>query len=219
MDLKTNFSLSYPMNFIYQLSGSYTINEFLRWVKEVEVNANIDKRFLKEKRVNIINLLNLDDFDRRIKEIIGKDSYIVIYRYRYGMTYERISEIKDTTSSTIIKKLDRIIKILSIPENRIRLVLDIDYKYYKAKKKEFESECIIKDNFDDDSLEFLSKNIHELQCFNTREKSVLTKANIISINDLIKYTETELLGIPNIGVKTINHIRQVLEEYGLVLRK
>lgn len=209
--------LSYPINLISQIADVSTAEEFNKWVNEIVRDTNIDTRFLGEDKVNIININDIDDFDRRIKDIIGKDSYIVIYRYRHGMTYERISEVNDNSSQTIMKKLDRIIRALRHPDNRIRLVLDIDYISYKNKRKEFKNKCDIKANFDEESIEFLNKNIRELYCFNTRERSTFMRNNIITIKDLVTYTETELCGLPGIGMTTVNHIKEVLADYGLVL--
>lgn len=210
--------LQYPINFIDQLVHKSTIEDFNELVNRIKESTNINNKFLKEGKVNIIDINNIDDFYSRL-ESTGIEDWDIIYRFKNGFTYEKIAEIKDITSQTVVRRINKFMKQLRHPNMIKGFILGIDYSSYELRKEEFENDRIRKENFDDASLEFLNKDIHDLMCFNSREKAVLTRHNIPNINKLITYTETELLGLPYIGQRTVNHIKEVLADYGLILKK
>ena len=213
----TSKHLSYPSNFIHQITDAGNEEEFKKFVNDIVRNTKINLELTKEKKINIIDLSDIDDFERRIKDIVGHDYYIPIYRYKLGMTYEKISDVDNHNSQTIIRRLDKIIKTLRHPDNRIRLVLDIDYEYYQNALKEHNHKKSVKKNFDMYSSEFMNKNIRNLNCFTTREKSLLIKYKITTIKELATYTESELAGLPGVGATTIKHIKSIMEDYGIPL--
>jgi DNA-directed RNA polymerase subunit alpha len=65
-------------------------------------------------------------------------------------------------------------------------------------------------------LEILSRSIDDLE-FTVRATRCLKAANIYHIGDLVKYSEVELLEIPNLSRKSTNEIREVLLSRGLTL--
>ena len=213
----TSKHLSYPINFIHMITDASNEEEFTRFVNDIVRETKIDLKFTKEKKINIIDINNIDDFERRIKDIIGHDSYIPIYRYKLGMTYEKISDVDNHNTQTILRRLDKIIRTLRHPDNRIRLVLDIDYEYYQNALKEYNHRESVKKDFDIHSSEFMDKSIRNLKCFTTRERSLLLKHKINTIRELAEYTESELAGLPGVGAATIKHIKSIMEDYGIPL--
>lgn len=65
-------------------------------------------------------------------------------------------------------------------------------------------------------MEIMDKSIEKLG-ISQRAVSTLKEAGIIKISELVKKTEKELLEIKNLGRKTIEDIREKLEEVGLSL--
>ena len=213
----TSKHLSYPINLIHMITDANNEEEFNRFVSNIVRETKINLKFTKEKKINIIDFNNIDDFERRIRDIIGHDSYIPIYRYKLGMTYEKISDVDNHNAQTILRRLDKIIRTLRHPDNRIRLVLDIDYEYYQNALKDHNHKESVNKDFDIYSSEFMNKNIRNLNCFSTRERSLLIKHKINTIKELATYTESELAGLPGVGATTIKHIKSIMEDYGIPL--
>ncbi len=70
---------------------------------------------------------------------------------------------------------------------------------------------------DDSDIHAPDARIEELN-FTVRTFNCLKKANIHTIADLTKLTSTELLQIRNLGNKSLDEVREKLQELGLVLR-
>ncbi len=51
-------------------------------------------------------------------------------------------------------------------------------------------------------------------CLSIRARGCLREANITTIGQLVSKSEKELLGIPNLGRKTLNEIKDVLYAFG-----
>ncbi|GEM_PF-3762162 len=66
--------------------------------------------------------------------------------------------------------------------------------------------------------EFLARPIDDLR-LSPRTEHCLKAENIYTIGDLLKYSDIELLKTPNLGRKSLNEIRVVLETWGLQLRR
>ena len=62
----------------------------------------------------------------------------------------------------------------------------------------------------------LLKKVDELE-LSVRSANCLKNDNIIYIGDLVQKTETEMLKTPNFGRKSLNEIKEILTELGLVL--
>ena len=71
--------------------------------------------------------------------------------------------------------------------------------------------------------EHLSLKIDEVAAFSTRTINVLTWLNnfpdsrMETLEDLVQYSQQELLRYKNLGRKTVNEIKIVLSEMGLAL--
>ena len=55
--------------------------------------------------------------------------------------------------------------------------------------------------------------------FSVRSYNCLKRANIHTVEDLIRKTEEEMLKVRNLGKKSLDEVMQKLEAYGLSLEK
>ena len=67
-----------------------------------------------------------------------------------------------------------------------------------------------------DFNQHLMKNVHELE-LSVRAANCLKNANILTIGDLVKRSESEMLRTKNFGRKSLNEIKEILHEMGLSL--
>lgn len=63
--------------------------------------------------------------------------------------------------------------------------------------------------------DLLSRPIDELAEFSVRSVNSLKKENIVTLADLVRRTEDEMLDIENFGAKSLEEIRQFLQEHDL----
>lgn len=70
---------------------------------------------------------------------------------------------------------------------------------------------------EDRDEKLLKKSVDELQ-LSVRSRKCLQKLNIRTINDMVRRTEAELLGVKNFGVTSLNEIKKAIGKIGLSLR-
>ena len=71
---------------------------------------------------------------------------------------------------------------------------------------------------DDKQQQILSMKIEDMD-FSVRSYNCLKRANIHTVEDLIRKTEDEMLKVRNLGKKSLDEVMQKLEAYGLSLEK
>ena len=71
---------------------------------------------------------------------------------------------------------------------------------------------------DDKQQQILSMKIEDMD-FSVRSYNCLKRANIHTVEDLIRKTEDEMLKVRNLGKKSLDEVMQKLEQYGLSLEK
>lgn len=62
------------------------------------------------------------------------------------------------------------------------------------------------------------RSINDFQ-LSVRTFKCLKKAGIVTIPDLLQYSETELLKLDNMGPKSLNELKEILAGMGLALRR
>jgi len=67
-----------------------------------------------------------------------------------------------------------------------------------------------------DINQYLLKKVHELE-FSVRAANCLKNASILTIGDLVRRSESEMLRTKNFGRKSLNEIKEILHEMGLSL--
>jgi len=85
-----------------------------------------------------------------------------------------------------------------------------------AEEEQEEDASIFADNVEEDSTE-LDKQIEDL-ALSVRSYNCLKRANIHSVRQLVEFSENDLLNIRNFGVKSIEEVKDKLEEMGLGLK-
>ena len=74
---------------------------------------------------------------------------------------------------------------------------------------------IINSDFSDEFMNLLKTNIHKEWSLSIRTISALKDLGIIYIGDLITYTETDLLRARNFGQKSLDEIKDCMNQYSL----
>jgi DNA-directed RNA polymerase subunit alpha len=69
----------------------------------------------------------------------------------------------------------------------------------------------------EEDQQLLAKSVDDLQ-LSVRSRKCLEKLNLLTLGELIKKTEAELLGVKNFGVTSLNEIKKALANLGLSLR-
>lgn len=156
------------------------------------------------------------------EEIIGYikvDSiFSPIEKVNYYVENERseTNEIMDKlyveiwTDSTISPR-EALLKALNI----LRFYIDNIIAGYGTDKDTFISELV---TGYDPKNDVLNKNIKDLD-LSSRTLNSLKRIGINTVGDLLKYTEDDLITVRNLGGKSIQEIKQKLQELGLSLRE
>lgn len=84
-----------------------------------------------------------------------------------------------------------------------------------ASKKERE----LQDYFSKVNPVLLNKPLSEIDWKQARARKLMSRLGLVTVKDLIKYSETELRSQSNVGETTIQDIRERLSELGIELRK
>ena len=71
---------------------------------------------------------------------------------------------------------------------------------------------------DDKQQQILNMKIEDMD-FSVRSYNCLKRANIHTVEDLIRKTEDEMLKVRNLGKKSLDEVMQKLEQFGLSLEK
>lgn len=87
-------------------------------------------------------------------------------------------------------------------------------KYGKMSELPAINPCVARS--DEEVSSYLEKHIDDIE-FSVRTHHALINANIDLISELVQKTEAELLRIPNLGRKSLNEIKEVLNYMGLRL--
>ena len=85
----------------------------------------------------------------------------------------------------------------------------------KIPDQKIEEVKIINSNFSDEFMNLLKTNIHKEWSPSIRTISALKDLDIIYIGDLITYTETDLLRARNFGQKSLDEIKDPMNQYSL----
>jgi len=85
----------------------------------------------------------------------------------------------------------------------------------KIPDQKIEEVKIINSNFSDEFMNLLKTNIHKEWSLSIRTISALKDLDIIYIGDLITYTETDLLRARNFGQKSLDEIKDPMNQYSL----
>ena len=146
------------------------------------------------------------------RDIEEEQAKISDYTLREETLYEDISqeakELELITQKEVESNstLDQIIQFVQSNLSQIESLEEI---------KDEEKENII--NLEDHKAKrqnALQKRIEELD-LTVRASNVLSNAGISTIEDLIKKTEQQIIGLPNGGIKTLHELKSLISTYGL----
>lgn len=93
--------------------------------------------------------------------------------------------------------------------------LEQDVQYWKKLLPQHPTAVVAKQEINEKRL--LAKSIDEME-LTTRSMNCLKFEGIFTVAELVKWTEVELLKVPNLGKGSLREIKVVLHEWGLKLR-
>ena len=161
---------------------------------------SVETRFARENTEKSVNTLYLDA------------SYSPVRRVSYRVESARVEQQTDLDRLLIELETDGSLD----PTNAIRRAATILHKQLQPFADLHSEEIVdVKAQSDEIDVKFF-KPIRELN-FKARSANCLRDANIEFIGDLVCHTETQLLKRPNLGKKSLQEIKEVLQDMELTL--
>lgn len=155
-----------------------------------------------------------DDFEIGFIPLDSSHSPIKVVKYEVGAarvgqssSYDKLN-IEITTNGSISPK-----DALAYAANLLREQLSIFVHFESAPETSPAKE---KDEEKEKLRELLSRSVDELE-LSVRSHNCLKNANIRSIGELVQKTESEILKTKNFGRKSLNEIKEILQQMGLTL--
>lgn len=138
-----------------------------------------------------------------------------IRKVNYAVTYARVGQITDYDRLTLevwtnggLGPADAIGYAAKILKEQISVFINFDEGEVVPKRESVEEASRLNEN--------LFKSVDELE-LSVRSANCLKNANIRYIGDLVQKTEVDMLKTKNFGRKSLNEIKEILEEMGLSL--
>ena len=173
---------------------------------EIEANVNTGKGYMSaevaENEEKIIGEIPLDALFSPVKKVSYK-----IENSRVGQVTDYDKLILEIETNGVVTPDDAIALAARILQDQLQPFINFD-----------EPE-IIPEKSSQEQLPFnphLLKKVEELE-LSVRSANCLKNDNIIYIGDLVQKSETEMLRTPNFGRKSLNEIKEVLQQMGLNL--
>jgi DNA-directed RNA polymerase subunit alpha len=137
-----------------------------------------------------------------------------VRKVSYTVTQARVAQITDYDKLTIeiftdgsIKPEDALAYAAKILKDQLSIFINFEEEM-EVSEEETRQEPIFNDN--------LFRNVDELE-LSVRSANCLKNADIRYIGELVRKTEAEMLKTKNFGRKSLNEIKEILAEMGLVL--
>jgi len=138
-----------------------------------------------------------------------------IRKVNYTVTYARVGQITDYDRLTLevwtsgsVGPAEAIGYAAKILKEQISVFINFDEGEVIPKRESVEEASGVNEN--------LFKSVDELE-LSVRSANCLKNANIRYIGDLVQKTEADMLKTKNFGRKSLNEIKEILEEMGLSL--
>ncbi len=174
---------------------------------DMELTVGIGKGYVPAQNVQAdgetpIGVINIDAIYSPVRKVSYK-----VTNTRVGQVtdYDKLMMTVETDGS--VTPEDAIALAARILQDQFSLFVNFDEPEEQI-EEEKESELPFNRN--------LLRKVEELE-LSVRSANCLKNDNIIYIGDLVQKTENEMLKTPNFGRKSLNEIKQVLEEMGLHL--
>ena len=173
---------------------------------ELEANVNTGKGYVSaevaEDENKLIGEIKLDAMYSPVKQVSYK-----VENSRVGQVTDYDKLILEVETNGTVSPDDAVALAARILQDQIQPFINFD-------EPEVQQEINTKD-----SLPFnpnLLKKVEELE-LSVRSANCLKNDNIIYIGDLVQKTESEMLRTPNFGRKSLNEIKEVLQQMDLGL--
>ena len=173
---------------------------------ELEANVNTGKGYVSaevaEDENKLIGEIKLDAMYSPVKQVSYK-----VENSRVGQVTDYDKLIMEVETNGTVSPDDAVALAARILQDQIQPFINFD-------EPEVQQEINTKD-----SLPFnpnLLKKVEELE-LSVRSANCLKNDNIIYIGDLVQKTESEMLRTPNFGRKSLNEIKEVLQQMELGL--
>lgn len=160
---------------------------------------------------NLHDFLNVHVFPK----LSERQVRVVMYRQKdvfgFGentMTYKAIA-LQESVSAQRIKQI--IFKAKCIISNRLRQIGEAQKSPHVIIKKVSEEEL-------NPNLPMRQKFVYDLGELSVRAWNCLKNENLMLIDRLIEKTETEMLRVPHLGKKSLNELRELLNQHDLAFR-
>lgn len=155
----------------------------------------------KEKE-KVIGLIPVDAFFSPVKRVAYR-----VENTRVGQVTDYDRLILEVETDGTVRPEDAVALSARILQDQLSPFINFD-EPVEVRAKEVESELPIPRP--------LLRKVSELE-LSVRAANCLKNDNIVYIGDLVQRTESEMLKTPNFGRKSLNEIKQVLEDMGLHL--
>ena len=155
-----------------------------------------------------------DDFEIGFIPLDSSHSPIKLVNYTVGashlgqkITYDKL-DISITTNGSIVPK-DALAYAASMLREQLSIFVHFEDIPEDAPVKE-------RDEEQEKLREMLERSVDELE-LSVRSHNCLKNANIRTIGELVQKTESEILKTKNFGRKSLNEIKEILQQMGLTL--
>ena len=173
---------------------------------ELEANVNTGKGYVSAEVA--------EDEDKRIGEIPLDAMFSPVKKVSYKVENSRVGQVTDYDKLILEVETNGAVS----PDDAVALAARILQEQIQPFIN-FDEPEIEQDNSSKEQLPFnynLLKKVEELE-LSVRSANCLKNDNIVYIGDLVQKTESEMLRTPNFGRKSLNEIKEVLQQMDLVL--
>ena len=173
---------------------------------ELEANVNTGKGYVSAEVA--------EDENKRIGEIPIDAMFSPIKKVSYKVENSRVGQVTDYDKLILEVETNGAVS----PDDAIALAARILQEQIQPFIN-FDEPEIVQEKSSKDQLPFnhhLLKKVEELE-LSVRSANCLKNDNIVYIGDLVQKTESEMLRTPNFGRKSLNEIKEVLQQMDLSL--
>ena len=175
---------------------------------DVEIEANV------ESGKGYVSAKIASEDEKIIGEIPIDALFSPVKKVSYNVENSRVGQVTDYDKLIMNVETNGALS----PEDAVALAARIVQEQFQPFIN-FDEPEEIKETTTEDSLAFnksLLKKVEELE-LSVRSANCLKNDNIIYIGDLVQKTESEMLRTPNFGRKSLNEIKEVLQQMNLNL--
>ncbi|MCH9666208.1 MAG: DNA-directed RNA polymerase subunit alpha [Gammaproteobacteria bacterium] len=199
--LPSNMEIANPDHFLTKLNSRGNLEMKIKARRGCGYES-VEQRFANEN----------PEFEKSTNTIYMDASYSPVKRVIYQVESARVEQQTDLDKLVIELETDGTLD----PTAAIRRATALLYKQLEP-FADLESKEIISMKADSDQVDgvFL-KPVEDLE-LSARSANCLSRENIEYVGDLVSQTETQLLGKPSFGKKSLQEIKDILKEMGLSL--